>query len=104
MSGAILETFVVSEIIKSYYNAGAIPRLAFFRDSNGREIDLLLQENNIWSPIEIKKSAHPDKQALKTFEVLEELQINRGSGGILCLCNDIIPISGRDSYIPIRII
>lgn len=53
MNGAILETFVVSEIIKSYYNAGDSPRLSFFRDSNGREIDLLIQENYVWHSLEI---------------------------------------------------
>jgi predicted AAA+ superfamily ATPase len=104
MNGAILETFVVSEIIKSYYNAGDSPRMSFFRDSNGREIDLLIQENNIWYPLEIKKSAHPDRNAVKAFAVLDELRVTRGEGGILCLCDDVIPIDAQDSYIPMSVI
>jgi len=102
MSGAILETFAMSEIIKSYYNSGDLPRLAFYRDSNGNEIDLLIQENNIWHPLEIKKSVHPDRNAIKTFSALDELKLDRGPGGILCLCDTLIPISGTDSYIPLR--
>jgi len=104
MSGAILETFVVSEIIKSYYNAGDTPRLAFYRDSNGNEIDLLIQENNIWYPMEIKKSAHPDRNAVKMFSALDELGLVRGNGGIMCLCDTVIPINAVDSYIPMRIL
>lgn len=104
MGGAILETFVVSEIIKTYYNAGDIPRIAFYRDSNGNEIDLLIQGNNIWHPLEIKKSAHPDRNVVKTFAVLDELHLARGNGGILCLCDTVIPISTTDSYIPMRLL
>ena len=104
MSGAILETFVVSEIIKSHYNAGDTPRLAFYRDSNGNEIDLLIQENATWYPLEIKKSAHPDRNAVKTFATLDELGLTRGSGGILCLCDTVIPINKTDSYIPMSAI
>jgi uncharacterized protein len=104
MSGAILETFVVSEIVKSYYNAGETPRLSFVRDSNGREIDLLLHENNAWHPIEIKKSAHPDRNAVKAFSLLDELGLTRGEGGILCLCDEAVPIDERNSYIPMKTI
>ena len=104
MSGAILETFVLSELIKGYYNAGDSPRLAFYRDSNGNEIDMLIQESNVWHPLEIKKSAHPDRSAVKTFGVLKELGLERGSGGILCLYDAVIPISENDSYVPMRLI
>lgn len=104
MSGAILETFVVGEILKSYYNAGDVPRLAYYRDSNGKEIDLLLQANNAWHPLEIKKSAHPDKSIVKAFDVLSEHKLTRGNGGILCLCREETPISAVDSYIPVRLI
>lgn len=64
MDGAILETFVVSEIIKSYYNAGKQPDLYYYRDIDQKEIDLLVVEGDKMYPIEIKKGkapAYPDK-------------------------------------------
>ena len=52
-SGAIFETFIVSEIIKSYTNNGIDPRrhLYFYRDSSGKEIDLLVTVNNYVYPV-----------------------------------------------------
>ena len=59
MAGAMFETYVVSEIIKQYANAGldTRSRLAYYRDNNGKEIDLLIIENGTIYPIEIKKGA-----------------------------------------------
>ena len=57
MSGEFFETWVVSEIYKSYLNAGKRPPLYFYRDSNKREIDLILYQNGMVNPIEIKKGA-----------------------------------------------
>ena len=59
MSGAFFETWIVSEIIKSYYNAGKRPPLYYYRDKDQREIDLIIHENNTLYPIEIKKAAAP---------------------------------------------
>lgn len=63
-SGAIFETYVVSEIIKSYTNNQIDPKkhLYYYRDNNKKEIDLLIiNEDNIY-PVEIKKSANPRKR------------------------------------------
>jgi len=54
MNGALFETFVISEIMKSYYNAGRRPPVYFYRDRDGNEIDLLIEENGTLYPIEIK--------------------------------------------------
>ncbi len=52
--GAIFETWVISEALKSYYHRGAEPDLHFWRDSAGHEIDLLIDEGATQIPIEIK--------------------------------------------------
>ena len=66
-NGAIFENYVVGEIIKSYTNNGKDPRtrLYYYRDTNQREIDLLVFYDNKVYPVEIKKSANPGKNALK---------------------------------------
>ena len=56
MDGAFLETYVVTEIVKSYYNAGKFPDLYYYRDVDKKEIDLLLTAGQALIPIEIKKA------------------------------------------------
>ena len=73
-NGAIFETYVVTEIIKSFANQGLDSRkyLYYYRDNNGKEIDLLILYNNVMYPIEIKKSYNPGKQAIKNFDVVKK--------------------------------
>lgn len=70
MSGAMLETWVVSEIIKSYLHHGRIPRIYFYRDKDKREIDVLIEENGTLYPIEIKKTASIQNMHFKGFAML----------------------------------
>jgi len=51
-AGAFFKTFVVSEVIKSYWHNGENPNLYFYRDSNGKEIDLLIYQNDRYYPVE----------------------------------------------------
>jgi predicted AAA+ superfamily ATPase len=71
MAGAFFETYVFSEIYKSYLNAAKEPPIYYYRDKDKKEIDLLIYENGTIYPIEIKKSASPGKKAIKNFDVLE---------------------------------
>lgn len=105
-SGAIFETYVITEIIKSFSNNGIDPRkhLFYYRDSNGKEIDLLILYNNTVYPIEIKKGMNPKNSGIKNFNVLEKFGMNIGNGGIICLTNDIFPINDKNYLIPIEYI
>ena len=67
MSGAFFESYVFSEIYKSYLNAGKEPPLYYYRDKDKKEIDILLYQNGTIFPIEIKKSASPGKSAIKNL-------------------------------------
>ena len=117
MSGAFFETWVVGEIYKSYLNAGKRPPLYFYRDSNKKEIDLILWQNGEVNPIEIKKSSAP-KDAVKNFSVLKpiekepetdsfgasHLKTGIGTGAVLCMASDLIPIDRKNWYVPAWII
>ncbi len=69
-SGQFFETFVVSEIIKSFYNQGKEPPLYFYRDTNQKEIDLLIEDGQTLYPVEIKMTANPNKRMAKAFDLL----------------------------------
>ena len=83
-SGQFFETFVVSEVIKSFYNNGIEPPIYFYRDTNQKEIDLLIEHNRTLYPIEIKTTASPNKKMTKAFGILkdnlppDEIQIGNG--------------------------
>ncbi len=106
MAGAMFENYVVSEIIKGYANNGidVRSRLSYYRDNNGKEIDLMIIENGKLYPIEIKMSADPGKKALKNFSVLDSLQMEIGEGAILCMSSSVIPLDEKNKLIPIKAI
>lgn len=114
MSGAFFESHVFSEIYKSYLNAGKEPPIFYYRDKDQKEIDLLLYQNGMVFPIEIKKSASPGKTAIKNFTVLEPLmqeaetsfdgmealKVAVGTGNVICMANDLLPIDEKNWYVP----
>ena len=105
-SGAIFETYIISEIIKSYSNNGIDPKryLYFYRDSNQKEIDLLIINNNTVYPVEIKKSSNPGISAIKNFNVIDKFNMNKGNGIVLCLCRDINALDNNNYLVPIEYI
>jgi len=119
MDGAFFETWVVSEIYKSYINNGKRPPLYFYRDSNKKEIDIILSLDGAVNPIEIKKGAAP-KNAVKSFSVLNpieeepseedvfsgiaHLKTKIGTGAVVCMPADILPIDQKNWYIPAWVI
>lgn len=99
MDGAFFETYVVSEIVKSYYNAGKRPDLYYYRDIDGKEIDLLFAEGDKIYPVEIKKAKAPDR-ADKNFSVLGKLKKDIQPGIILCMADEMLPFSRDVWYFP----
>ena len=104
MSGAILETHVLCEILKSWWCRGKTPQIYYYRDKDGREIDFLFFQDRAVHPLEVKKSATPKREWPAVFSTLDRLDAKRGEGGVVCLCRQMIPLSDRDSAIPVGII
>ena len=103
MAGAFFESFVISEIIKSYYNKGILELpLYFYRDKDMNEIDLLIENAGTLYPIEMKKHADPNKDDIKAFRLLEKIPgVKRGSGGVVCLYDNLVSLDENDKVIPI---
>lgn len=104
MAGAFFESYVVSEILKSYYNKGELdPPLYFYRDKDKKEIDLLIEKDNTLYPIEIKKHADPSAKDIDNFSVLDKPgNPRRGPGGVVCLYDRLVTLKGEDRVIPIQ--
>lgn len=105
-NGAIFETYVITEIIKSFANAGLDSRkyLYYYRDNNGKEIDLLIIYNNTVYPLKIKKSFNPGKQAIKNFDVVNNFGLEIGNGGVICLAKDLFPLDKSNNLIPLELL
>ena len=116
MSGAIFESYVFSEIYKSYLNAGKEPPIYYYRDKDQKESDLLIYQNGVLSPIEIKKAASPGNTAIKNFRVLEPirtagniggldtLKVEIGTGSVVCMATDLLPVNEKNWYVPVWLI
>ena len=101
MSGAILENFVVSEIVKSYQNAGLEPFVYYYRYKDNKEIDIVLERNGTLYPLEVKKTMMPDKRWTNVFGVLDKTSLKRGTGGILCLSDKFTAFDRDNLIIPV---
>lgn len=102
MSGAMLETYVISEIVKSWRHNGKQPNIYYYRDKDKREIDLILEENGLLHPIEIKKKSNPNAGDIKAFDAVETvLKQKRGHGAVLCMAQTHLPITAEVDAVPI---
>ena len=122
MATAFFETWVISEIFKSFLNVGKTPPLNYYRDSNSKEIDLIISQLNVIYPIEIRKSARPEG-VVNVFDVLNPVTETQdedsklfaadgyehygtliGTGAVMCLCSDLLPIDRKNWLVPVWLI
>ena len=99
-AGAFFETFVVTEIVKSYYNAGKELNLYYYRDIDQKEIDLVIVDaENIW-PLEIKKAKNPASPD-KNIGVLKKFGLKIAPMVVLCMADELVPLNRNCWLYPI---
>ena len=103
-AGHYLESYVISELIKSYNNFGKTLNISYYRDKEKNEIDLIITKNNIIYPFEIKKTSNPTVSMLKNFDKLKASKKNIGKGGIICCYDKLITLNENNYIIPISVI
>lgn len=105
-NGNFFETFVVSEIVKSFINKGITnPPLYYYRDKSMREIDLVIEDGHDLYPIEIKMTAKPTKKMADNFSVLKDIpDMNLKNGTIICQYDSMVYLSENLVALPIEYI
>ena len=103
-SGPFYENYVIGELIRNYAYGKDAVNLNYYRDNNQKEIDLVIEENGVLHPIEIKKGTAPDRSTIKVFSVLAHSQKQVGNGGIVCMTEEPFPIDGKNNFIPSNIL
>lgn len=101
MSGPILESWIVSELLKSYWHNGRLAPFYHYRDRDGKEIDLLVLQDGALYPLEFKKTASPTKNHVRHFQALKKLNRPVGSGGVVCLAEQSLPLAEAALSIPV---
>ena len=100
MAGAMLETFVVGELLKRYWNCGKEPRLYFYRDRVGVEIDILIERNGVQEPVEVKRNTNPVLSDIKSFKKVAGLGFPMSRGAVVCPTELPLPLTSDVSVIP----
>lgn len=101
MAGAILETHILSEILKSWWHNTESPSLYFYRDKDRREIDFVLSHDDKLYPIEVKRGATPGADWVKSFSALDRLRPARGIGTVVCLADRTRALSREARVVPV---
>ncbi len=101
MSGAILETYLFTEILKTYLYSGIKPNLYFYRDKDQKEIDLLIEYDQCFYPVEFKKTAKPTLDLAQNFKLLNKLNIKLGHGVIFCFKEKPVSLSKTVTALPV---
>ena len=112
MAGELFETFVVSEILKSFSNAGIDYRMnvSYYRgrdktEQRESEIDLLIEDGDTIYPVEIKLSANPKLTMTNAFDVIDRIKNHhRGLGVVLCMYPQKLWLNERVVALPIEYI
>ena len=104
MAGSLLENYVISEIIKSYWHQGQEASVWFWRTKEGHEVDLIIEEAGRLFPVEIKMSMTPDMNMAKGIKQLKKLSDNVDKGAIVCLSESEYPLNREISIVPVSCI
>jgi predicted AAA+ superfamily ATPase len=101
MTGAILETYMFAEILKSYLHNGKTPFFYYYRDTDQHEVDLLIETGGEVYPVEFKKTARPYSSAPRNFKMLKKLDKEVGHGAVICFVEEPMPLSDEVTAIPV---
>mgnify|MGYP004478037385 FL=1 len=100
-AGHYLESYIISEIVKSYNSHGLEANISYFRDKDKHEIDLVFFNATEIYPFEIKKTASPNKEMISSFKYLKDSKKKVMPGGIICLCDKLMRIEENNYCIPV---
>ena len=104
MSGPILETWAVSEIIKSHIHNGCSPQIFYYGDKDKQEVDLLLEQAGRLYPVEIKKTGSLKNINFKGFHFLKKMKASVGPGCLLYTGTSLLPFKPNIDAVPISFI
>ena len=103
-SGHYLENYVVAEMLRNVSYGEKKMNLNFYRDTNQKEIDLVLEMEGQLHAFEIKRAASPERKLIRAFSLLAKSGKEMGPGGIICMAEKPFPLDAVNSLIPVNLL
>ena len=97
MAGAILETWVYGQLCRSFANLGIMPRMCYYRDGRGAEVDFLIEQDGCIFPLEVKRSSSPTLADLRAAATIPLGKAELKPGVVLCSAMEMFPL-GKGNY------
>ena len=104
LNGAILENYVVSEVLKTYQNDAKEGLLWYYRDKEMHEIDMIIENDGMLHPMEVKRSVNPGSKLIGAFDILNKGSVPKGKGALLCMRPTLSAVNSDNYIIPIWMI
>lgn len=103
-SGHYFENYVVGELLRNNAYSETNTNMTYYRDTNQKEIDVVIEENGVLHPIEIKKTSNPERKVVKSFDVLNVSSNELGKGLVICMTDKVFPIDENNYMVPASIL
>ena len=103
-SGHYLENYVVAEMLRNVSYGEKKMNLNFYRDTNQKEIDLVLEMDGQLHAFEIKRAASPERKLIRAFSLLAKSGKEMGPSGIICMAEKPFPLDAVNSLIPVNLL
>lgn len=103
-NGHYFENYVVGEFLRMYTYSSCKTSMTYYRDTNQKEIDLVIDTDGVLHPIEIKKASNPENKIIRSFHVLNTSSSILGTGCIACMTDVVFPIDSNNFMLPCNII
>ena len=104
VSGHYFENYVVGELLRNTAYGESNVNMTYYRDTNQKEIDVVIEENGVLHPIEIKKATNPERKIVKAFDVLNVSSNELGKGLVICMTDRTFPIDENNYMVPAQIL
>lgn len=104
LNGAILENYVIAELLKTYHNNAKECLLWYYRDKEMNEIDMIIESDGILHPLEVKRSVNPESELTGAFDILSKGSVPKGKGAILCMRPTLSAVDTDNYIVPIWMI
>lgn len=101
LNGAILENYVVAELLKTYHNNAKECLLWYYRDKEMHEIDMIIESDGMLHPLEVKRSVNPGSGLTGAFDILNKGSVSKGKGAVLCMRPTLSAVDAENYIVPI---
>lgn len=103
-AGAYFENYVINQFVIKYGLIAHAPNIYYYRDTDQNEVDVLLEDFDGITPLEIKLSASPNNRDIGKFKILDKIGKPIKNGGIICLIDNLLPVTDKHCFIPVGVL